>query len=196
MILSAVERPAREEVEVSKGAVSARGRLLLLFAALATLAAFAKPNPLSLVAGGLLLVAGEALRIWAAGHLHKTERLITSGPYCWVRHPMYLGRLLLLSGVGVAAWLPHYLSLAVLAGGYALFFAYYLPRKERVEGARLALQHGVNYEAYREAVPALFPGRSSWKSGAEPWRKERFMRNREGLTSLVLLAYFLLLALR
>ena len=35
--------------------------------------------------------AGEALRIWAAGHLEKGREVTASGPYRWTRHPLYLG---------------------------------------------------------------------------------------------------------
>jgi len=41
-----------------------------------------------------LVVLGEALRTWAAGHLLKDERLTVGGPYAFVRDPLYLGSLL------------------------------------------------------------------------------------------------------
>ena len=41
---------------------------------------------------GLVIAAvGEAIRIWAAGHLEKGREVTRSGPYGWTRHPLYVG---------------------------------------------------------------------------------------------------------
>ena len=42
---------------------------------------------------------GEALRIWAAGHLEKGREVTASGPYRLTRHPLYLGSSIIASGV-------------------------------------------------------------------------------------------------
>src|SRR6185295_19801094 len=65
--------------------------------------ALARPTPTSLVAGALLAVAGEAVRLWASGHIDKTRALATGGPYAHTRNPLYLGSLLLALGVAVAS---------------------------------------------------------------------------------------------
>ena len=46
--------------------------------------------------------AGEALRLWASGHIEKTKRLATGGPYAHSRNPLYVGSLLIALGVAVA----------------------------------------------------------------------------------------------
>ena len=51
----------------------------------------AQPTPRSLLIGGAIAVAGELLRIWAAGHLEKGREVTRSGPYRLTRHPLYLG---------------------------------------------------------------------------------------------------------
>ena len=38
-----------------------------------------------------LVLAGVALRSWAAGILQKRTQLATNGPYGLIRHPLYLG---------------------------------------------------------------------------------------------------------
>ncbi|MDH3285149.1 MAG: hypothetical protein OEQ13_10445 [Acidobacteriota bacterium] len=172
-------------------------RLASLFAGLALLVVFARPQPVPTLAGGILVALGEAIRIWAAGHLLKTRLLVTSGPYRYTRNPMYLGRLLILSGLVTMAWLPYGLSLLLLTASWGLFLGYYMPRKERVEPARLLLLHGEAYAAYRRAVPALFPRPSPWKAGSErAWCRARFHRSREILTivGLTLLALLIVMS--
>ena len=47
--------------------------------------------------GGAIATAGELLRIWAAGHIEKGREITRSGPYGFVRHPLYLGS----TGIGL-----------------------------------------------------------------------------------------------
>ncbi len=164
-----------------------RGRRILLYARLgsvylliALLAALSKPTPLSVTAGFAVMVLGEALRFWAAGHLLKTEELVTSGPYRFTRNPLYLGRLLIFAGLCAMARLPYGTNWLVLAAGCAVFFGYYLRRKERVEPARLRERHGEAFERYYRAVPALFPMLHPYPEGVSAgWSSDRMLRNRE-----------------
>jgi hypothetical protein len=108
---------------------------------------------------------------------------------------MYLGRLLIFTGVAMMAWLPRGLTWAVLLAGWALFFAYYLRRKERIEPARLLAVHGEAYSRYREAVPALWPRMTPYRAGADAgWSSERMLINREHwmVVALVILTLTLL----
>ncbi|MCL4838759.1 MAG: isoprenylcysteine carboxylmethyltransferase family protein [Thermoanaerobaculia bacterium] len=143
---------------------------------------FGRPEPWTFGVGLLLVILGETVRFWAAGHLLKTQELVTSGPYRHTRNPLYLGRLLILSGLCLMANLPHRGSWVALAIGWLFFFGYYLPRKERVEPARLREVHGEAYERYRRAVPALFPKLRAYPDGGtSPWSAARMRRNREHL---------------
>ena len=66
------------------------------------------------------------------------------------------------------------------SGRLALFFGHYLPRKERVEPARLREAHGERYERYRRAIPALWPTARPWREqAAVAWSLRRFLANRE-----------------
>jgi len=151
------------------------------------------------VAGLLLIVGGESLRIWGAGHLVKNDVLTVTGPYAYVRNPLYAGTLLIGAGFCVAAGGPALLW--VLPVGAALFFLYYFPYKERIESARLERLYGPPYARYREAVPALVPASRAWRPEAEPsrdagWRAERFTDNNEAGTLLAVSLGVGLLALR
>jgi protein-S-isoprenylcysteine O-methyltransferase Ste14 len=141
----------------------------------ASMVALARPTWTSFALGLVPLAAGEALRLWAAGHLVKNEILVTSGPYRFTRNPLYLGRLLIFTGLCVIAHLPWGAGWIVLVLGWGVFFAYYLPRKERVEPERLRTAHGADYARYAAAVPALFPRLRPWDGGTiTVWSGSRF----------------------
>ena len=69
------------------------------------------PNARTLAAGIFLIATGLGIAVWARHHLGKywsgritlkvDHRLIQSGPYAWVRHPIYSGLLLALLGTAI-----------------------------------------------------------------------------------------------
>jgi hypothetical protein len=76
--------------------------------------------------------------------------------------------------------LPYYANWILLAVGLAVFFFYYMPRKERVEPARLRAVHGDAYDRYFKAVPALLPTFKPYASASNlGWSSDRMIRNRE-----------------
>jgi protein-S-isoprenylcysteine O-methyltransferase Ste14 len=154
-------------------------RLAGVYAFVAFLIYVSRPTPALLAAGGALVLAGEAIRAWAAGHLVKSAELITSGPYAYTQNPLYLGRLLILTGLAIAARTEAYLNLVALATGYAVFFLYYMPRKLRVEGGRLARLHGPAFEQYHRSVPILFPGGRRYPGAGRSWSLRLMIRNQE-----------------
>jgi protein-S-isoprenylcysteine O-methyltransferase Ste14 len=169
-------------------------RLATVYVLVTIVVLLARPTPASVSIGFVFVAAGEAIRLWAAGHLRKTVELITSGPYRFTRNPLYLGRLLVFTGLCVMARLPYGLHWLTLLLGYAVFFGYYLPRKERVEPARLRETHGAEYERYFGAVPALVPTLRPYPDGASTgWSSERMLRNREPWMVAVLVGVSLLL---
>src|SRR2546425_13336643 len=144
-------------------------RLAMVYAFVAALVSVSRPTPALIAAGAVFALSGQALRLWAAGHLTKSVRLITSGPYAYTQNPLYLGRLMILTGLAIAARTEGYLNLFALALGYAVFFFYYIPRKLRVEGGRLAGLHGEAFEQYHRSVPILVPGLRRYPGGREGW---------------------------
>ncbi len=155
-------------------------RLTATFAFIVVLVAFAKPKPAEVAVGFVIAALGEVIRFWAAGHLLKTKELITSGPYRYTRNPLYLGRFLILTGLCVMSRLPYFANWVLLAVGYVVFFFYYMPRKERVEPARLRAVHGEAYDRYFKAVPALLPTFKPYASASNlGWSSDRMIRNRE-----------------
>lgn len=177
-------------------------RLFPLYGLALVLLWLSHPTTLGFVIGGSLVATGEGLRLWAAGHLVKNERLTVSGPYAHLRHPLYLGSLLVGSGVLVIGG-PR-AALWLLPVALPFFFLYYVPYKDRIESARLERRYGAPYRAYLEAVPALVPRLFGWKpqnapaalNPADCWRAERMRSNDEHGALVAIAAGVLLLALR
>ncbi len=135
-----------------------------------------------LVSGCLLLIlAGLAIRSWAAGIVHKNRGLATTGPYGFCRHPLYLGSALVLGGMTFLMsevwWTAPPLVLALLA-------VYILTIRREEE--RLAARLGGTWTAYAKRTPRLLPifrpdlRRSDWSLAV--WR-----HNREAYTQLCVL---------
>jgi protein-S-isoprenylcysteine O-methyltransferase Ste14 len=142
--------------------------------------ALARPTLRSVLWALPLLVLGEALRIWASGHIEKTERLATGGPYAHTRNPLYLGSLLLALGVAVAC---SSLAVAALAG---LYLAAFYPSVIREEAAFLSQKFGADYEAWARAVPIFLPRLAQGGPRATRFSWSRVAKNREWRTALAL----------
>ncbi len=158
-------------------------RLLAVYAVGLALLFSARPSPRSLALGLVPLAAGVALRVWATGYLHKNDALSVSGPYAYLRHPLYLGTLLV--GTGLAWMAASPLALGLWAFFLAAYFLYYLPYKERIECARLEAIYGDAFRRYATAVPALLPRLHAYHPLAGEgdatlvWNRDRFADNHE-----------------
>ena len=169
-------------------------RVLAVLALLLLLLLASQPTPLSVALGTLFVALGESWRAWAAGHLLKSKELAVSGPYRHVQNPLYFGRLCLLAGFSCMASMPWKVGtlqiplngLALLVG-LAVFFGYYMPRKRRVEGDRLARLHGEAYRAWTAAVPEIIPRHRPYGTNVRAWTAERFHDNGEGFMVLFVL---------
>jgi protein-S-isoprenylcysteine O-methyltransferase Ste14 len=107
-----------------------------------------------LVASGLAF--SVAARVWLGGNwsglvtLKQNHELIRSGPYRWVRHPIYTGLLLAIFGTAVAQGeVRGLIALLLIAASFL--------RKIGIEEQFLAQQFGTAYSRYRAEVPALVP---------------------------------------
>jgi protein-S-isoprenylcysteine O-methyltransferase Ste14 len=156
-------------------------RLALVYLFVGFLVWISRPTPRLFAIGAMLVLLGELVRIWAAGHLVKSLELIDSGPYAFTQNPLYLGRLLILTGFCVMAKSPWLLNWLALALGYFVFFGYYIPRKLRVEGARLEKMHGPAFARYQSSVPILIPALRRYPGKTTPWSLAKAVRNQEYL---------------
>ena len=107
-------------------------RLLVVYALAIAALWLASPSPASILLGLIPTALGEGLRLWATGHLHKNDALTMTGPYAYLRHPLYLGTLLIATGFVIMA--AHPVALGLYAAFLIGYFAYYMPYKNRIEG--------------------------------------------------------------
>ncbi len=131
-----------------------------------------QPSWISLAAGLPVSIAGLAMRAWAAGHLEKNLVLTESGPYAYVRNPLYLGTLAVAAGLVIASrrW-----ELGLLFA--AVFLLVYLPVVELEEQHLRKLFP--DYEDYARRVPKLVPAFTPTNSEPKHIRWSVYRRNRE-----------------
>lgn len=160
--------------------VLARWRVPLGFVTSAVTLVFASPTWRSLGLGLAVAIVGEGIRVWAAGHLEKSREVTRSGPYRFMRHPLYVGSSVMAVGVVIAA---HSVAVAVVAAIYMLST---IMAAVRTEEAFLRRTFGDTYDRYRSST-------------AEPMMRrfslERALRNREYRAVIGLIVGFALLAL-
>jgi protein-S-isoprenylcysteine O-methyltransferase Ste14 len=118
------------------------------------------PGPLRFGSALVLVVAGLAFTVWARVHLgsnwsgtvtlKEEHELIRSGPYAYVRHPIYTGLLVALLGSAVACGeLRALVGLAVVTAAFV--------RKLRTEERFMRESFPEQYAEYASEVPALIP---------------------------------------
>jgi protein-S-isoprenylcysteine O-methyltransferase Ste14 len=155
---------------------------------------WSRPDALSFECGSGVVIVGLMLRSWGAGHLVKNASLTVTGPYQYIRHPLYAGTLLI--GVGFAVIAGGWLSIALLPFLGLWFFLSYFPRKEKSESARLEELYGEALASYRAAVPALIPGRRPGagfaSSEVHRWEFARYSENNE-LGTLIAVVFALVI---
>ena len=133
------------------------------------------PSLNSLAAGVPVSLIGLALRGWAAGHLQKNSVLTDSGPYAWVRNPLYLGTLATAAGFVIASrrW-----ELGILFA--AVFVFIYLPVVQLEEQHLAGLFPA--FANYTRRVPQLIPRAPRQKSAKHfSWNLYRYNREYQAL---------------
>lgn len=148
-----------------------RLRVACGFLLLVAFAWLSRPSALSMSVGLPIAVLGLFLRGWAAGHLAKDRDLATSGPYAYIRNPLYAGTLTAALGIVIAS---RSIWLAIIFT--AVFFLVYLPAVEQEE------QHlreiFPSYEAYGSTVPRFLPA-AKWNGPPKPFSWGLYRKNEE-----------------
>ncbi len=112
-------------------------------------------------AGLIPFVLGIALLVWVHRHLSRNftgtvqirpgGAVVTTGPYAYVRHPMYWSFLLIAAGIFLltANWF--------LGGGFLLIILLVMFVRMPIEEAQLIKAYGEEYVAYSKRTGKFFP---------------------------------------
>jgi len=131
---------------------------ILLIGALVRLTASGPPPNAIFIPAIMLVALGILLRIWGSLHLRHyfsplivvraDHKLITTGPYRRLRHPLHIGILVQVVGFAVitGAWWAYGLVALNVLNALA---------RERVEERTLAAHFGADYETYRRRTLGL-----------------------------------------
>lgn len=126
----------------------ARLRVALGFVFGALVLILAHPSRSSTAVGMAVAACGEAIRIWAAGHLQKSREVTVSGPYRWSAHPLYVGSSVMGLGLAIAC------ASVPVAALIAVYLATTLTAAISSEEAFLRRTFGEQYDLYRRGVAA------------------------------------------
>lgn len=139
-----------------------RFRQVVGFALIFALTLLGEPTGSLFWPGAAAVSAGGLIRLWASGCVKKNQVLSTHGPYALVRHPLYVGNLLVCAGFCLASGV--WWSVPTAAAVLLLFY----PPAIRYEDQKLRGLFPDQWEPWAARTRALIPGaptgplRSSW----------------------------------
>ena len=152
--------------------------------------------------GVILVVTGELLRLngvrYAGGETRTLKvgasALCSSGPFAYLRDPLYLGNVIIYAGMvliagGEFVWILLPVTLTFFFLEYGLIIS--------LEEETLRKKFNEEYGEYLSMVPRLIPRVSPWKGGSEtvPMTIEKTLRT-EKRTLQIIGGFILLLILR
>ena len=180
-----------------------KSRFLLVYPLLVWLLLVARTTEQQLRLGAALVAVGILIRFWANGYVGhvkvnwtqkqrgeaKIGRLVTAGPYAFVRNPLYLGTLVI--GVGFCL-IAGNLWVSLVA---AVLFLIVYRRKIAQEERLLRDEVGEPFVAYHAAVPRLLPSRRRYLARHGRWSWQGIGASKEWKTIIwvvvaVLALYF------
>ena len=136
-----------------------RGWLPLPILALAIFFPEYNPSKINFILGAILILAGEAGRLWAVGYAGGITRtrtgdlndLVVTGPFAYVRNPIYISNIVMYSGATLILGVPGLLPLTVLYFfiEYSLIILY--------EESILAKAFSKRYVDYKKMVNRWLP---------------------------------------
>ncbi len=138
-----------------------------------------------------LVGLGILIRLWASGHVKKDKVLATDGPYGFVRHPLYVGNIMIGFGFCFACGL--WWSFPV----FVLFLLLFYPPAIKQEDKKLHGLFGETWEPWAARTRALLPRLRPYSPGeSSTWSfTQSLKQNGEPIIALVLSSLLLYLFL-
>jgi len=134
---------------------------------------FENATILSLMIGFIIAVVGEFVRFWGVSWAGSETRttggvggtyLVISGPFAYVRNPLYVGNILMYFGLGIMSMaLFPYLQIVAIT-----FFIIQYNFIVKEEEGFLEKKFGNNYQKYLQNVPRFFPRVTKFKDNSIP----------------------------
>lgn len=130
-------------------------------------------NVWSIVVGFIIAFSGELIRLWGVSYAGSETRttgkvggtyLVISGPFAYVRNPLYVGNMLMYFGIGVMSFV-FFPYLPVLA---MLFFYFQYKFIVNEEESYLKTAFGKDYAEYYQSVPRFLPRLTPYKNSTIP----------------------------
>ena len=120
------------------------------------------PTPLNITVSVLIIIIGLFLMLWSALHFFKVKgtpvpfnppaKLVTTGPYAYVRNPLLTGLFILLFGLGVLLQ-----SISLVFIFTPLFILLNVLELKAIEEPELEKRLGKEYVEYKKRVPMFIP---------------------------------------
>lgn len=166
-------------------------RLLLAWGSIPILLLCSNMNDRSFLWGAVLMILGEMIRFWALGFMEKKgQKLAMSGPYAFVRNPLYVGNFFLGLGVAVIVW--NWIILALFLAGFLGIYAGTIRGEEK----HLQEMFGKTFEDYCKNVPAFLPRLSPYSTPAkDSFLWSRIVKHHEYITVMGIALVLMLIRL-
>ncbi len=146
---------------------------------------------LTFIIGLEIVLAGEMLRLWASGYLRKGEILVTSGPFNYVRHPLYLGSFVIGAGFCIAV------SNVLLFALFLIVFGIVYNDTYIYEENILQEKFGAEFIEYRNKVPRFLPSFERYRDDIIcDFSIKQIIKNKEYMACIGILAVVAIIYLK
>ena len=154
-------------------------------------AVLSQPTLYFFILGCLLVLDGLLIRLYASGFVYKNKELSISGPYAYVRHPLYTGNILILIGISFAAGSISALVISII------FFWFYYPAAIEYEDRKLKSLFPDSWDSWSQQTPALMPKFKFNRLNLAEWSWEKSLKkNYEPVIFAFVLFWLIFLANR
>jgi protein-S-isoprenylcysteine O-methyltransferase Ste14 len=147
-------------------------------------------KPAWFLPGLVVSVLGQLLQMWCMSTIKTQKKLTVTGPYMFVRNPMYIGRFFLVFGILMMTGNPWLLALLTIV--YYFYMVNRVKREEKI----LADLFGSDYAAFCRDVHPYLPGFKRFDAN-KLWsfNKESFDQNHVFVNTMTMVACYIVLYL-
>ena len=154
-------------------------------------AVLSQPTLYFFIVGCLFVLDGLLIRLYASGFVYKNKELSTSGPYAYVRHPLYTGNILILIGISLASGCISAFVISII------FFWFYYPAAIEYEDRKLKSLFPGSWDSWSQQTPALVPKFKFNRLNLAEWSWEKSLKkNYEPVIFAFVLLWLIFLANR